>query len=106
MDFFCYVHALVNLAEWGVVAVEEACAVLVGDDEKLAADGDRGAAFGHGDCAVKMAVGRVDFVGKHGARAVKTVAAGAVFLGEVAALDHEIFDDAVERRVGVFSGFS
>ena len=104
MDFFGYIHAFVDLAEWRVAAVQEFGAAFVGDDEKLAANRDGCAGFGHGECAVEVAVCGVDFVGQIGVGAFGAVAAGAVFVGEVAALDHEIFDDAVEGRVVIFVG--
>ena len=47
----------------------------------------------------------VNFVWKIGVRTVKAVSPCTVFFGEVAALDHEVFHDAVEGGVGVFSGF-
>nr|BAH79726.1 cyclophilin [Babesia bigemina] len=88
------VHAAGDLAEHDVLAVEPRA--LNGGDEELAAVGV-GAAVGHGQQAgLVVPDGEVLVVE---APAVDAHAAGAVVVGDVATLAHELGNDAVEDRV-------
>mmetsp|Transcript_8227 Transcript_8227/g.23432 ORF Transcript_8227/g.23432 Transcript_8227/m.23432 type:complete len:254 (-) Transcript_8227:1069-1830(-) len=86
------VHALHDLAEDDVLVVE--VRRLGGGDEELAAVGVL-AGVGHGQQPRLVVLEGEVLVLE--ARAVDALAAGAVPVGEVAALDHEVGDDAVER---------
>ena len=103
-DFIQNVETFVELSEHGVavgrawshlVVVQEVYVVAM-DNEELAADG-----IGpHGLCPAEgsphVRETGVVLVADSSARALGGVAASAVPVGEVAALDHEVLDDAVE----------
>ena len=106
--------------EHRVNTVEPTGGAVVGDEEELAATGVVGTGFGHGDRARKVQTPVVRLVGNGPCRFTRTAAgriggslpvavfveigsvtAGAVPVGEIPALDHEIVDDAMENRVVV-----
>jgi hypothetical protein len=86
------VHAVDNDAEHDVLAVEPRG--LDGAEEELGAVGAR-AGVGHGQDAGAGVLELEVLIRELGA--VDGLAAGASAVGEVAALDHEVGDDAVER---------
>lgn len=91
LDLLDDVHALENLAKHDVLPVEPGR--LDGGDEELGALGV-GAGVRHGEHA-RPGVGEVEVLVVEDA-AVDALAAGAVAVGEIAALQHEVRDDAVE----------
>lgn len=104
-------EALVELAEHGVavgragaalVVVEEVDVVTV-DDEELAADGVRHGGLGPAEGAAHVGEARIVAVADGGARTLGGVATGTVAAGEVAALDHETGNDAMERGAVVLA---
>jgi len=101
-DFVNGFHPFENLAENGVIAVEKVRSVFRENYEKLAAVGVW-AGVGHGDSAADVMKVWVDFVIDCCARPFVAVAAGAVELCEVTALDHEVGDYPVKDCPVVFS---
>ena len=104
-DFVEHIEAFVELAEYGVTVsraraalfvVQEVDVVAV-DDEELAADGVRHGCLCPAECAAHVGEAAVVLVADGGTRTLGCVATGVVFAGEVATLDHEVLDDAVER---------
>ena len=76
--------------------VEEVNVVAV-NDEKLAADAVRHGCFCPAESATDVGEAAVVLVADCRTRTLCGVTACTVFAGEVATLDHEVFDDAVER---------
>ena len=104
-DFVEHVEAFVELAEHRVavsraraalVVVEEVHVVAV-DDEELAADAVRHGCLCPAEGTAHVGEAAVVLVADSRTRSLGCVAAGAVSAGEVATLDHEVLDDAVER---------
>ena len=86
----------VSRARAALVVVEEVDAVAVNDKE-LAADAVRHGRLCPAEGSADVGEATVVLVANRGTRTLSRVTAGAVFAGEVAALDHEVLDDAVER---------
>ena len=104
-DFVEHFETFVELAEYGVavsragaalVVVEEVHVVAV-DDEELAADGVRHSGLCPAEGSADVGEAAVVLVADSRTRTLGCVATSAVFTGEVAPLDHEVLDDAVER---------
>lgn len=91
LDLAHHIHAGEDLAEDDVASVQPAG--LLGGDEELGAVGVL-ASVGHAQPAGAVVLQLEVLILE--ALAVDGASAGAVALGEVAALDHEVLDDAVE----------
>lgn len=109
-DFIQNFEAFVELAEHGVTFSRAAVCRMVQevnvftmDDEELGTDG----VGHHGLCptegAAHVGEARIVLVADGGARAACSVTTGTVTVGEVAALDHEARNDAVERSAIVLA---
>lgn len=93
LDLLDHVHALDDGAEHNVTVVQPRC--LHGGDEELRSVGV-GTGVGHRQGAGLQVLEGEVLVLELGA--VNRLAAGAVVIGEVTALAHEVRDDAVEDR--------
>ena len=110
-DFVENFEAFVKLAENGVtvsraraalVVVEEVHVVAMNDKE-LAADGVRHGCFCPAKSSADVGEAAVVLVADGGTRALCCVTAGAIFASEVATLNHEVLDNAVERSAVVLA---
>ena len=82
--------------------VQEVDVVAV-DDEELAADAVRHGCLRPTEGAAHVGEAWVVLVADGGTRSLSCVSAGAVSAGEIATLDHEVLDDAVERSAVVLA---
>lgn len=99
-DLFDNFHSGSHLTEHHVFSIEPRSDD--GGDEELRSVGV-GAGIGHGQQARTVMLQLEVFVGE--LVAVNGLAAGAVVVGEIAALKHEVRDDAMKRRTLVAEAF-
>lgn len=100
LDLAHHIHARQDLAEDDVASIQPAG--LLGGDEELRSVGVL-ASVGHAQPAGAIVLQLEVLILE--ALAVDGATAGAVALGEVTALDHEVLDDAVELAALVAAGY-